>query len=294
MNAHARFDAIGTAWDIETAAPLSPALRAEVDATIDGFDAAWSRFRSDSLVSRLARTGGAVAAPPDATAMLDMYAELSDATDDAVHPLVGAALEHHGYDADHSLRPRPGTVPVPPAWRDELTWSSEQVRTTGPVLIDVGALGKGRLVDRVADVVGRAVPGPLIVDAGGDMVLRGAPTRIGLEHPFDARRAIGVVEIATGAVAASAVNRRAWGRGLHHVIDGRTGMPVRTVAATWAFGDTAMRADAAATALFFDGGPALAYAWGVAWVRMLTDGRVERSPGCPAELFTRRGGSTVP
>jgi thiamine biosynthesis lipoprotein len=46
-----------------------------------------------------------------------------------------------------------------------------------------------------------------------------------------------------------------------------------------------MRADAVATALFFDGGPELAGDWGVEWVRMSTDGRVQRSPGCSAELF---------
>ena len=87
------------------------------------------------------------------------------------------------------------------------------------------------------------------------------------------------------ALCASATNRRAWGEGLHHVLDARTGVPVRTIAATWAVSATAMQADAIATALFFDGGPALAHAWGVEWVRMTTDGRVEWSPGSTAELF---------
>ena len=51
-----------------------------------------------------------------------------------------------------------------------------------------------------------------------------------------------------------------------------------------------------ATALFFDGGPRLAHEWGVEWVRMTTDGRVEWSPGCRAELFVRtdRGARTAP
>ena len=42
-----------------------------------------------------------------------------------------------------------------------------------------------------------------------------------------------------------------------------------------------------ATALFFDGGPDLAQAWGVQWVRMSTDGRVQRSTDFSGELFTR-------
>ncbi|WP_369622492.1 FAD:protein FMN transferase, partial [Pseudoalteromonas distincta] len=86
-----------------------------------------------------------------------------------------------------------------------------------------------------------------------------------------------VVEVRDAALCALAVTRRAWGDGLHHVLDARTGAPVRAYAATWAIADTAMRADALATALFFDGGPELAAAWGAPWVRMRTDGRVEWS-----------------
>ena len=92
------------------------------------------------------------------------------------------------------------------------------------------------------------------------------------------------------ALCGSAINRRAWGDGLHHVLDARTGLPVRTWAATWALGPEAMRADAVATALFFDGGPALAAEWGLDWVRMSTDGRVERSEGWPGELFLAGSG----
>jgi len=62
---------------------------------------------------------------------------------------------------------------------------------------------------------------------------------------------------------------------------------VRTIAATWAVAPTAAVADAVATALFFDGGARLAHEWGVEWVRMTSDGRVEWSPSCRADLFGR-------
>jgi thiamine biosynthesis lipoprotein len=277
------FDAIGTTWRIETAAPLATRVRDDVTAVIDGFDAEWSRFRPDSVVSRLA-VGGEAPLPADAPAMLALYRELSDATDGAVNPLVGASLERLGYDSAYSFvvgSPRA----APADWRDRLTWTDVSLRVAGPAVIDVGALGKGRLVDLVYGVLQTAVDGAFVVDASGDLRLRGAPQRIALEHPFDPRRAIGVIELADGALCASAVGRRAW-RGLHHVLDARTGMPVRTVAATWAVADEAMRADAVATALFFDGGAELAHDWGVEWVRMTTDGRVEWSPASTADLFT--------
>ena len=276
-----RFEAIGVPWEIETAEPLPGSVRDEVLAIVEAFDATWSRFRADSVVRRLADHPGAVSAPPDAGAMLDAYAELSAATGGAVNPLVGDALAHRGYDAGLGLADR-GAIATP-AWTPLLEWDADELRLRHPATIDVGALGKGRLVDRVMT----ALPaGDAVVDASGDLAVRGAPQRIGLEHPFDARRAIGVWEVRDAALCASATNRRSWGDGLHHVLDARTGEPVRTIAATWAVAGTAMRADAIATALFFDGGERLAREWGVEWVRMTTDGRVEWSPGSRAELFT--------
>ena len=284
-----RFEAIGTGWEIETGAPLPDDVRAAVTAEIERFDRAWSRFRDDSDVTRLGRSGGLLASP-DAAAMLDAYRALDAATAGAVNPLVADSLAALGYDAAYSLTagdPRP----APAAWADRLTWSEDAVAAAGPALLDVGALGKGRLVDRVMQVLS-GMPGDVVVDAGGDIRVRGAAVRIALEHPYDARKAIGVVELRDGALCASAVNRRAWGDGLHHVLDARTGQPVRTWAATWALAPEAMTADAVATALFFDGGPALAERWRTEWVRMTTDGRVQRSPGCPAELFTAAAAAT--
>lgn len=278
------FEAIGTRWEIETPHPLSEATREAVARTIAVFDADWSRFRSDSLVSALAYGAGVVPAPPDTTAMLDLYAEVSEATGGAVNPLVGASLERLGYDASYSFTDR-GAMPAPRDWRERLAWTDERLVLSEPATIDIGALGKGRLVDHVHAIVARATVGRVVVDASGDLAVRGGPLRVALEHPYDRRRAIGVVEVTDAALCASAVGRRAWGDGLHHVLDARTGRPVRTIAATWAIAPDAMRADAAATALFFDGGSELAAAWGVQWVRMATDGRVEWSPGSTADLF---------
>jgi FAD:protein FMN transferase len=280
-----RFEAIGTPWSIETSSILDDRARAAVADAVDRFDREWSRFRPDSLISQLA-TGGETRAPLDTVEMLDTLAAVADATNGAVNPLVGGSLAARGYDAAYGFLDR-GARPAPADWRAQLSWEGGMLRLTAPGTIDVGALGKGRLVDRVLSIVAEHADGDIVVDASGDLAARGATQRVGLEHPYQPARAIGVIEVTDAALCASAVNRRAWGDGLHHVLDARTGVPVRTYAATWAIAPTAMRADAIATALFFDGGPQLAFEWGVEWVRMTTDGRVEWSPGSRAELFTR-------
>ena len=283
------FTAIGTRWQIDTGVPLAASVSAEIDAVIARFDREWSRFRDDSLVSALALSGGAVNAPADAEAMLGRYVALAEATAGAVNPLICDALARRGYDARISLEDR-GAQAAPDRWRELLTWTGGELALAQPATIDVGALGKGRLVDLVGEVLAARTDGPFVVDASGDVLVRGVRERIALEHPNDPRRAIGVWEVADGALCASATNRRAWrgieGANLHHVLDARTGEPVREIAATWALAADAMTADAAATGLFFAGGDAFAHAHGVQWVRMTTSGRVEWSRGCTAELFT--------
>jgi thiamine biosynthesis lipoprotein len=123
------------------------------------------------------------------------------------------------------------------------------------------------------------------VDAGGDLRHHGdQPVRVGLEHPLDPTRVVGVVELHGNALCASAVNRRAWSDGLHHILDARTGVPVDDVLATWVIADDAMLADGIATALFLTDAQRMNHTDRFAYVRMLSD-RIESSPGFSGELF---------
>ncbi|MFT4030763.1 MAG: FAD:protein FMN transferase, partial [Protaetiibacter sp.] len=120
----------------------------------------------------------------------------------------------------------------------------------------------------------------------GDLRIRDVPMRIALEHPADATRAIGVAELTEGALSASAGNRRRRPNGWHHVLDAVTGLPARDVVASWTVAADELTADGAATALFFDVDPGWLARHGVEWVRMLSDGSIERSPDFPGEVFT--------
>lgn len=272
-----RFPAIGTQWTIDGVE--SPQVRAAVRDRIEEFDRIWSRFRADSVVTRLAADGGTAELGPEAGPLFDLYARLHDLTGGAVSPLVGGTLAALGYDAGLTLRPS-ATVATPPI--TVLAWTADAVTMSQPALIDVGAAGKGLLVDLVAEICGNGTT----VDAGSDLRHAGRdPLRVALEHPADPELAVGVVELDGGALCASATNRRAWGEGLHHVIDARTGEPTRDVVATWVLAADAMVADALATALFFVRGEAVAEEFDCEWVRMTSDGRVTRSAGLPGEVF---------
>jgi len=281
-----QFEAIGTAWQIDTASPMSSATRDAIMARIDSFDTAWSRFRADSLVSSIAGSAGTWELPDEADALLHLYSELYDITDGAMTPLIGRALSDLGYDSDYSLTERSDPAPVP-AW-DAIAWRRPFLSNVAPVLLDVGAAGKGLLVDLLASVLTEHGVDSYTVDGSGDLFHRSVdPLRIALEHPADASRAIGVAEIHRGqALCGSATNRRAWGDGLHHVLDGRTGRPTNDIVATWVVADSCMIADGLATALFLAEPVQLMPRFTYEFVRMHADGRVEWSPEFPGEVFT--------
>ena len=67
------FEAIGTQWEIETPEPLGRGLRQRILERVERFDAIYSRFRPDSLVSRIAAAsaGGRFEFPDDSIALFD-------------------------------------------------------------------------------------------------------------------------------------------------------------------------------------------------------------------------------
>jgi thiamine biosynthesis lipoprotein len=265
---------------------VSEPQRAALLERVARFDRDWSRFRDDSVVSRIAREPGHHRLPADAAPLMAWYRELYEGTGGRVSPLVGRTMESLGYDAAYRLTPASTLVGVP-AWSDAMSWDGEFLDTARPVLLDVGAAGKGYLVDLLSDLLTGLGVTTHVVDGSGDLVARGETSEVvALEHPLDPTKAIGVVPIADGALAASAVNRRTWGDGLHHVIDAVTGLPTASVIATWALAPDALHADGLATALFFDAAPNLTEGDNVSYVRMFANGRVEHSPTFPGELFS--------
>ena len=281
-----RFEAIGAPWRIDTDEPLPGDVLVAIDERIERFDRTYSRFRADSLVSRIAAQAGEWLFPADAVPMFDLYRSLYDRTAGSVSPLVGARLENLGYDRTYSLTPSPHRVAVP-SWDDTISWDGRRLTTARPVLLDVGAAGKGYLVDLVAGILRDAGIHSYTVDASGDLLHRAEhPLRIALEHPGDPTKAIGVYTLSSGALCASAPNRRAWGDGLHHIIDAVTGEPTSRVVATWAVASSALVADGIATGLFFAGAGAFADAWDFEYVRLFANGTAEYSRELHGELFT--------
>ncbi|MGO2658197.1 FAD:protein FMN transferase [Mycetocola reblochoni] len=281
------FEAIGTHWTLESDTAFSDDVRTDVLDVCERFDAAWSRFRADSVVSGLGRDGGEATMPAESSRLAALYRDLERVTQGAMTPLVGVPLSRLGYDAGYRLHPD-GPPVAAARWDDALHWQGRALRLARGEILDIGAAGKGELVDQVTDVLLSAGHRRFCVDGSGDLRVVGhreQPLRIALAKPGDAGLAVGVAELAYGALCASATDRRRWSEGLHHVLDGRTGTPVTEVQASWVVAESAMIADAMATALFLSPAAPLRELAEFEYVRLFVNGQAETSAGFPGKVL---------
>lgn len=159
--------ALGTGLLVSTARPVSTDLRAKMERLIDGYEHVLSRFRADSLVTRIgnAEHGGHFDFPNWAGPLFDLYDALHDVTRGAIDPCVGEDLIRLGYDPTLSFTVETDAVERLGALRGRPVWGHDVVRSDGTTLVthgsvhlDFGACGKGYLVDLLGGLLGGLEP----------------------------------------------------------------------------------------------------------------------------------------
>ena len=273
---------MGTDWSVRLVAPTSR-TRAEFQAAIDdelaGVIALFSHWDPTSELSRWnAAPAGFWAVPEPFWSVLNAAMDLADDTDGAVDPTLGALVDLWGFGPPGPRTGLPSDEEIAAAlsvsgWRSlRLNREARAVQQVGGMKLDLSGIAKGHAVDRVSERLTALGATSHLVEIGGE--LRGAGVKP------DARPWWTELQAAPGApgprtlaalfdiaVATSGdwVRRfNVFGQTYGHTLDGRTGRPLtHGLASVSVFADTAMRADALATALMVMGpvdGPAYAEA----------------------------------
>ncbi len=286
------FEAIGTTWDIHFENPLQPAdstaHKKNILQICEDFDAAYSRFRPDSLVTKLFKSGGPVTFPDSLKQLMPLYTQLYEVTKGAFTPCVGETLSNLGYDAEYSLQQKKSTSPG--AKLDSVIVAGTNISSTEPVLLDFGAAGKGLLIDLITAYLTAAKLGPFTVNGSGDLFHCGShKLQIGLEHPTQKNTVLGTTELTADAAGkaccSSASNRRAWDQH-HHIVNGTTGQSTDGILASWVVADTAMVADALATCLFLCTPDVLQRHFDFAYCVVFDDYSYSKSDNFSGTIFT--------
>jgi thiamine biosynthesis lipoprotein len=191
-------------------------------------EARFTRFVTDSELARLnAGDGRYVPVSPEMFAMLQAalwaYQESGGLVNAAILPALTAA----GYDRPfrqgltHPGSTEPMHVPGLPEVLI-LDGTTRSVALAPGAALDLGGIAKGALADLLIDELGDDA----VCNLGGDVRVRGnGPEGDGWHIGLCDRSAVAVRD---GAVCTSGTTRRRWGQSMHHLIDPKTGMPVKT------------------------------------------------------------------
>jgi len=259
---HYDFKAMGSPCSIQLYAKNKKKGREAADGAISDvnrLETLYSRYRTDSFLSeinRVAAIAGSISVDDETAGLLDYAATCYQQSDGLFDITSGILREVWDFKS--------GTLPTSELIeqiREKVGW--HQLSWNRPVLsfgvsgmeIDFGGVVKEYAVDRAAALCFEAGVKHGIVNLGGDIKIIGphpdsSPWRIAIKHPRQRDTAIKTLLLQTGALASSGDYERCItidGTRYGHVLNPKTGWPVRHMAAVTVVGEFCVVAGSAST-----------------------------------------------
>ncbi len=243
-------------------------LQDAIDKTLDQVNLEMSTYRKDSVISRfnaLDKAGVDFPVPENFAEVLRVSRSVYELTGGSWDGTVNPLLELWGFRSKKPLTRIPEEKEIANALArvgfDKIVLSQEAISKKDPAItLDLASIAKGHGVDRVSGVLLKRGLKNFIVEIGGEIYAsglteKGEPWRAGINKPdknaaFD--EVYRVVTLTDAAMATSGDYRNFVeidGRSYSHIIDPRTGYPVKNnVASATVIAPTCAFADGLATA----------------------------------------------
>jgi thiamine biosynthesis lipoprotein len=259
---HFEFKAMGTPCDIQLFAQNETQAKRASDlaiADVRRLEQRYSRYRADSFLSainRVAAVGGKITVDAETSGLLN-YAETCHLQSDGLFDITSGLLRQAWrFDGDclpdssqiHALLAKVG-------WH-KLRWQAPTLHFPVPGLeIDFGGIVKEYAVDRAAVLCQSAGIRHGVINLGGDIKIIGpraddSPWLVGIRHPRNVADVLTTLPLHSGALASSGDYERCIivdGIRYGHVLNPKTGWPVRQMAAVSVVADFCVVAGSAAT-----------------------------------------------
>lgn len=237
-----KFPALGTDCQLIYRPPSrrqGMAYRDAAVAWVREFEQKYSRYREDSLISKINRAAGSEWVETDAE--LESMFALCDhyhwCTAGVFDPTTLPLMKLWDYKALQPVLPSEEAIR---AAMEVVGWQRVQRRARAVFLplkgmaLDLGGIGKEYAVDRVVDQARAFGISDLMVDFGRDVRCigqspQGGAWTVGLEHPIERERCWGGVAVTNRAVTTSGDYLRSVeidGVRYSHIVDPRTGRPI--------------------------------------------------------------------
>jgi len=243
---------------------------------INRLDYLMSNYKKESVLSELNKNASAEPANcnKELASVIEQSLQYSDITDGAFDITIGPLMKKWGFfkkkgripgkeelesvlesvsykniiieeKTIKSLAKNPGTVKT-------VFFKNPDTR------IDLGGIGKGYAVDRAVSVLKQNGISSALINFAGNIYTFGTPPGkdswvIGLQHPRESEGLLGTFEIKDKAVSTSGDYEKFFtieGKRYSHIIDPRTGNPVKGIVSVTIVTGNATRADALSTGVF--------------------------------------------
>lgn len=253
---------MGTPCDIQLYARTQAEARQVADAAIaevHRLEALYSRYRDDSFLSainRVADTGGSIAVDEETAGLLNYAATCHDQSDGLFD--ITSGILRRAWRFDQGRLPDPAQIQAlleKVGWH-KLRWKPPMLEFPMPGMeIDFGGIVKEYAVDRAAALCQGAGIRHGVINLGGDIKVigpraDGSPWRIGIRHPRHKEAIMQTILLREGALASSGDYERCImvnGVRYGHVLNPKTGWPVRHLAAVSVIADFCVVAGSAST-----------------------------------------------
>ena len=247
-----------------------------IDASLDEMermDRIMSNYKDDSELSQVNKNA-AKSPVPCSRELLEVlehsqhYSDLSDgAFDVTVSPVIAAWGFFTGKGRVPSDKELAKLLPAV-SYRNIVINKGDNPEKPGGILfkhpqtkIDLGAIGKGYAVDKALEVISKYAVNNACINLGGNIYVLGAPVgknawKVGVQHPRNKVEILGYLELKDESTATSGDYERFFeikGKRYSHIVDPRTGMPVKDTISVTIVAPTGTAVDALSTSVFVMG-----------------------------------------
>ena len=238
---------------------IAQKIAQQIVADIQRLERKYSRYRADSFLSEInevAASGGSITVDEETAGLLN-YAQTCYELSDGLFDITSGILRK-AWRFDSPALPNEKIIQSLLAkigWQ-KLHWENPTLTfSQAEMEIDFGGIVKEYAADRAATLCLNAGILHGIVNLGGDIKIIGAHPdgkswRVGIQHPRDKTKVWKTLKLKTGALASSGDYERCMvidGVRYGHILNPKTGYPVRHLAAVSVIADLCVVAGSAAT-----------------------------------------------
>ncbi len=278
-------------------AARAQSLAALAIAEVRRIETKYSRYRADSVVSRInaaAGSGESIAIDAETAQLLAFATQLFTLSDGLFDATSGVLRQVWDFKTGRKPSPEQLKEVLPRIGWNHVQWTDQTAQLSRPGMeLDFGGFGKEYAADRAATLLANEGVQHGLVNLGGDIRVigpqaDGSPWLMGIRSPREARAArqddavIASIPISSGALATSGDYERFFvdeGERFCHILNPKTGWPAQHWQSISVIAPVCVAAGAMSTTAMLKGPEALAFlqGQGVSYLAVNADGQVSRS-----------------